>query len=140
VLRVVDITEISAVVAAAGVLVGVVYYILDMRNQTRQRQTDMLWRIYSSFNSKEFQEAMIKVQILEFKDHNDFVKKYGSFFKSPVALAFGMVGNMYEGLGHLLHRKLVDPELVFEFVPVGWAWEKMKPMIEELRKQFNMPG
>jgi len=31
----VDITKISAMVAATGVLVGVVWYILDMRNQTR---------------------------------------------------------------------------------------------------------
>jgi len=30
----VDITEISAVVAAAGVLVGVVYYLLDVHNQS----------------------------------------------------------------------------------------------------------
>jgi hypothetical protein len=29
----VDITEVFAIVAAAGVLVGVVYYIVDMRHQ-----------------------------------------------------------------------------------------------------------
>jgi hypothetical protein len=37
----VDITEISAVVAAAGVLVGVAYYILDMKHQRQVRQTDL---------------------------------------------------------------------------------------------------
>jgi hypothetical protein len=35
----VDITEISAIVAAAGVLVGVVYYVLDIRHQRQARQT-----------------------------------------------------------------------------------------------------
>ena len=35
-----DITEISAIVAAAGVLFGVAYYILDMRHQTKVRQTE----------------------------------------------------------------------------------------------------
>jgi hypothetical protein len=29
----VDVTEISAVIEAAGVLIGVVYYILDMQHQ-----------------------------------------------------------------------------------------------------------
>jgi hypothetical protein len=42
----VDVTEISAIVAAAGVLVGVVYYILDMRNQAKIRQTDLVMRLY----------------------------------------------------------------------------------------------
>jgi hypothetical protein len=49
----VDNTEISAFVAAAGVLIGVVYYILDMRNQTRIRKTDTLMKLYSSVSSKE---------------------------------------------------------------------------------------
>jgi hypothetical protein len=44
----VDITEISAVVAAAGVLVGVVYYVLEVRHQTRIRQTDFITRLYST--------------------------------------------------------------------------------------------
>jgi hypothetical protein len=39
---VVDITEISAVVAAAGVFIGVIYYILDMRNQKQLRETDLI--------------------------------------------------------------------------------------------------
>ena len=53
----VDITEISAVVAAAGVLVGVIYYILDIRHQTRIRQTDFVIRLYSTFGSREFMES-----------------------------------------------------------------------------------
>jgi hypothetical protein len=36
---VVGITEISAVVAAVGVIIGVVYYILDLRHQSKIRQT-----------------------------------------------------------------------------------------------------
>ena len=46
----VDITEISAIVAAAGVLAGVVYYVLQMRNQTRIRKTDLIVRINPWFN------------------------------------------------------------------------------------------
>jgi len=43
----VDVTEISAIVAAAGVLVGVAYYILDMRHQNKIRRTDLDLRLYS---------------------------------------------------------------------------------------------
>lgn len=41
----IDITEISAVIAAASVLIDVAYYVLDMRHQKQERQTDILVRI-----------------------------------------------------------------------------------------------
>lgn len=53
----VDITEISAIVAAAGVLVGVVYYILEIRHQIKMRQIDLLARLYSTMTGKEWMEA-----------------------------------------------------------------------------------
>ena len=52
--KVVDVYEISAIVAAAGVLVGVVYYILDMRHQTKIRKTDLLIRLYSTYTNGEY--------------------------------------------------------------------------------------
>jgi len=72
----VDITEISAIVAAAGVLVGVVYYILEMRHQNKVRQTDLVMRLYSTLGSKEFWEALTKFMMIEFEDYNDYRKKY----------------------------------------------------------------
>jgi hypothetical protein len=41
---VIGITEISAVVAATGVLVRVVYYLFDLRFQTKLRKTDLFVR------------------------------------------------------------------------------------------------
>jgi hypothetical protein len=49
---VVDISGISAMVAAAGVLIGVVYYALEMKEQTTIRKTDAFWRIYQSFTTR----------------------------------------------------------------------------------------
>ena len=37
----VDVTEVSAVIAATGVLVGVAYYILDIRHSREARQIEM---------------------------------------------------------------------------------------------------
>ena len=41
----VDITEISAIVAALGVVVGVIYYVLDSRHQSRSRQMSALMNL-----------------------------------------------------------------------------------------------
>jgi hypothetical protein len=105
---VVDITEISAIVAAAGVLIGVVYYILDMRHQRQVRQTDLIMRLYSRYGSEGFQKTNEKVgkrlreEALNFHDYQE---KYG--FGEWVA-----VGTFFEGIGILLHRKLIDIGLV----------------------------
>jgi hypothetical protein len=136
----VDITEISAVVAAAGVLVGVVYYILDMRNQTRIRKTDLVLRLYSTWESKEFSEATLKIWNLEFKDYDDFVKKYGPWFsETEVYIALRMVGNFFMVLGILLLHKLVDIDMVTKafVLPIETTWKKLKPLAEGGRKQMG---
>jgi hypothetical protein len=136
----VDITEISAMVAAAGVLIGVVYYILDMRNQTKQRQMDMVMRLYSTFMSKELSESLLVIMGLEYRDYNDFVEKYGMPSpEKPVWIAYMMVTNFFNEVGMLLHRKFIDIESVDELFAfrVALFWEKLKPLIEDMRKQLK---
>jgi len=132
--EVVDITEISAMVAAAGVLVGVVYYILDMRNQSRMRQTDLVMRLYSQFSSLEFQKIWGELQKREAQNYSDYDRKYGLADATAVGLFF-------EGIGILLKRKLIDIELVDDMFtsPVKLTWEKMKNITLESRKVRNQP-
>jgi hypothetical protein len=136
----VDIQTISIAIASAGILVAAIYYVLQLRHQTRMRQTDVFWRIFSSFNSKEFLEAWTKIFNLEFRDYNDFVKKYGlPFSGKPVSIAINMVGNLFEGAGILLHRRLLDFKLACEALPISTTWEKMKSIVDGTRQQYNMP-
>jgi hypothetical protein len=136
----VDIQTISIAVASVSVALVAIYYVWEIRHQSKMRQTDVLWRIYSNFTSKEFVEAAMKIRSLEFEDYKDFVKKYGQFFsESSVSIALAIVANLYEGVGHLLHRQLISAELVYEFLPVNTMWEKIKPIVEGTRQQYNMP-
>ena len=138
--RMVDIQEVSIAVASASVAVGVIYYSLQLRHQTKSRKTDAFWRVYQSFNSKEFLEASFKVWNLEFEDYDDFLKKYGPpFAENPVAVAICLVGNLYEGAGELLYRGLADYKTVSN-IPTSMMWEKLKPIAEGARKQYNFPS
>jgi hypothetical protein len=51
VLRVVDIQTVSIAVASASVTVAAIYYVWQIRHQTKIRKTDAFWRVYQSFNS-----------------------------------------------------------------------------------------
>ena len=133
-----DITEISAIVAAAGVLVGVVYYILEIRHQTKMRQTDLVIRLASDMRSAEVVAAFADMHGAEFKDYDDFVKKYGMpFSKNQVPMSLVMIGNYFEELGVLFSNKLIDAHLVSQLFPTTEAWEKMEPFVKGLRKEYQ---
>jgi hypothetical protein len=136
----VDITEVSAMIAAAGVLVGVAYYILDMRNQTKQRQTDTVMRLYAIFGSTEFQKAFQRMMNLEFRDYPDFLKQYA--INDPEVLAASYtVGIFFEGIGVLVKRKLISMDLVDDLLsgPVVDTWDKLKPLVEGRRERLKRP-
>ena len=135
----VGITEISAIVAAAGVLVGVVYYVLDMRNQNKARQMDMIMRLYSYYCSEEYSKASGRYMATEFKDFEDFQQKYGVVGEHPVTTAFYIVLTFFEGVGALLKRKLTNIELLQELFAVKIHWKKIEPIIEDVRKHFEEP-
>ena len=137
----VDITEISAIVAAVGVIVGVILTVLELRNLVSQRKTELVTSLYSStFNSKEFTEAGILVWSLEYKDYDDFVKKYGLMRdKEPVWVAINLVTNTFNELGILLHDKSVRAQTIDELLGyrIALYWEKLEPLIEGMRRQLN---
>jgi hypothetical protein len=136
----VDIQTISIAIASAGVFAAAIYYIIQIRHQTKTRNTDMVMRLYTHSGSKEVVEAMHKLFSTEFKDYDDFTERYSPLMgEDPVAIALGMIIGFYEGIGILLHRKLVDVNLIEELFPVDAIWEKIKPLIEGARKQYNLP-
>lgn len=114
---------------------------MQLRDFVRTRQTDLVMRLYSSYGSKEFQEAWVETLRLEFKDYDDYLKKYGATSPKPVYTSVNMVAAFFEGIGILLHRKLVNINLVDDLFSsdIIITWHKMKPIVEGWRKHFNRP-
>lgn len=68
ILSMVDLTSISAILAAIGVFVGVVFAILQLRDLVKTRQTDLVIRLYSNWSDEKFIEAYSEIITDEFKD------------------------------------------------------------------------
>jgi len=137
----IDISTLSVVVAAASVLVGVIFALMQLRDFVRTRQTDLVMRLYSAYGSREFQEAWVETLRLEFKDYNDYLRKYGATSEKPVYTSVNMVAAFFEGIGILLRRKLVNMDLVDDLFSsdIIITWQKMKPIVDGWRKHFNRP-
>jgi len=127
-----DIVSVSTVVAAAGVMVGVVLAILELRNIKRTRQMELIMGVYELFGTREYRDAWEKVRTSEFKDYDGYVKKHG-------LTDFMQIAALFEELGFLLHRKFLDIDIVRELLSEStkMTWEKVKPIVEDARKKVS---
>ena len=122
-------------IASASVVAGVIYYTLQLRHQIKQRQTDLVMKLYSAFGSKEFLKTWEDVVKREARDYDDYMKRYGWTDVLEIGLFF-------EGIGILLHRKLISIELVDDLFsdPINMTWKRMKDFTIEARKIRNTPS
>jgi len=110
-----DIQTVSIAIASASVVIAAIYYIFQLRHQTRMRETDFIVRLYSTYGSKEFHDMVMELQGLQFNDYEDFVKKYGPWFsKGPAQTAVYVVATYLSEVGVLLHRKIIDIDFFYD--------------------------
>jgi hypothetical protein len=141
----VDIQTFSIAIASAGVFAAAIYYILQIRHQTKMREMDLLLRLNSSmFANKEFLKDLWRVWDLEYQNYDDFNKKYGSLTaihqkNRDLEDSINVVINNVDTLGLLLKRKAVKIDFLIECYDITNLWEKLKPLVEGWRKDQNAP-
>jgi hypothetical protein len=136
----VDILSITAIVAAVGGLGGVLFAVLQLRDFVKTRRAQFFMSIYELSINKDFGEVALKALNLEYKDYDDFVNKYGPPFSDHEAhVALNVLCMYFEALGILVKKKMLDIELVSELFSVELFWERLKPIVEGMRKQLDAP-
>jgi hypothetical protein len=143
----VDIQTVSIVIASAGVFVAAMYYILQIRHQTRLRESDVVLRLSSMF-SVENMKAFDVAFNCEFQDYDDFIKRYGTLLggtpeteqHAEMKLLITQTLNQMDTMGLLLKRRIVDADLMYDIYPGIRLWEKVKPLVDGVRKELNDPN
>ena len=109
-----DVQTISIVIASASVIGSAVYYMIENRRQQRIRQTESIIQLSPWFDidAKEIQEAISNVCSAEYTDYKDYLAKYTG---KPEQTSLKLLGNYFEGVGLLVHMKLVEMDIVFNF-------------------------
>lgn len=129
-------------VAATGVLVAAVYYILNMRATLQTRQAQLFIQLYTIFTSYEFKTKWNEIMnVWEWDDFEDFNAKYGLVSNPAEFSKFDLVGTFFEGIGVLIKRGLIDVTLVDDLMSghIVWAWEKFEPLVKDYRIVMNWP-
>jgi hypothetical protein len=134
----VDVSTVSIAIASAGVLAGVIYYVLEIRHQSRLRQTESLIRLspWFNMNAREVQEAVTQVCSIEYKNYEDYLERYS---EKPENMTLKILGNYFEGIGILVYRKLVDADIVYDFWGeiIQSSWQKIQPLVVDMRKDVG---
>jgi hypothetical protein len=135
-----DVASISAAVAAISVIVGVIFAIFQMRDAARTRHTGLIIQLNPALKvtMSEVIEYISKIWNLEFKDYTEYLENYGDPLSDK---ALHTITGYNDGLGFLLHRRLIDVDTI-EYILSGSStgvWEKLKPILAGMRKQYNLP-
>jgi len=130
---VVDIQTISIAIASASVIAGIVYYVFQVRHQSKMRQTELVTRLYSIYASEGFQKEWFTLMEEETNDYSTYRKKYAVEIP-PTALFFNEIGV-------LLSKKLIDIDLVNRLFGgiIMRYWERARPILESGRRELNSP-
>jgi hypothetical protein len=151
------------ILQTAGILVGIAYYLVIMRNSQKTRtlalnaqelsrkaqeqgvetrQSQLFMQIYLRGQEPSFQKRHLEIiNQWEWKNYDDFNEKYGLSKSSEDYSSFMTIGSYYEGLGVLVRRKLIDPHFVDDMMS-GYIirfWEKIESLTMEMRERLNYP-
>ena len=98
--------------------------------------------VFNTFASKEYQKDKEQMMsVWEWKDYDDFFAKYGPDVNADDHAIWDMNLQYFEGVGVLVRRGLIDPELVYDIMygSIISFWEKHETIIQGLREQFHSP-
>jgi hypothetical protein len=138
--------SISYIAGATGVAIAAIFYVLNMRiSQRNMKQTletrklSFVTSITNQLLSEEGERRFSEVLNMEWKDYDDFERKYGSDYNLDIYAKRMSVWETYNTLGMLVREKLVKPEVIYSLdnVTACFMWSKFKDVIAENRRRYG---
>lgn len=136
-------------IQALGILVAVFYHIMTLQNTRKNqqltletRQAQLFMQIYRDFCTPEWWRTAGETAHIDFADYDGFEAKWGRDTNLEGWSRQSALHGFYEGLGLLVHKKLIDSSLVDDLLsaPIMVYWERVSPYILERRRRLNSPS
>jgi hypothetical protein len=129
--------SLSYTAGALSVVLGVIYYAINLREQTRSRRVTLTTSLLQSFVSREGLRLLEDLWLMEWSDFDDFVRKYDSTVNPDNLAIRTSVFIQCEVLGLQYRTGVIDLDTLFSVcnVNIPQLWVKFKPVIEEYRKR-----
>ncbi|MBN2335242.1 hypothetical protein JXL21_06745 [Candidatus Bathyarchaeota archaeon] len=148
----VDLSTILQLIQAAGIIVGVAYYIMNIENNRRNqeltlkaqehaletRQAQLFMSIYQSIYTTEGLRSEYNMPKTTLKTYEELERLYQ---EEDAYKAWSWYGTFYEGIGVLVKEDLVDIGHVALLISGGVInfWEKYRELYLDTRSKMNWP-
>ena len=135
----IELSTIRDLVAIAGFIIALSYYILNIQNQREARKTQMFMPIYSHIISPEFRRYFSDIRVWEWKDYEDWEEKYYLNREEWNKLVY--VFNIFDMVCILLNRNQIDSSLVRDTIKlqVSRLWPDLEHVVMEFRERWDIP-
>jgi hypothetical protein len=130
------------IVQTAGILVGIFYYIMTLRNSTKARQRELIHQkaqIQSLDYTRTFWELATWT---DWETVEEFQEKYGMPNNPEAQAKFSHMMRHYSLAGTLLKENMANADLIFQLYPVLAVielWEQFEAVILNVREKRNSP-
>ena len=132
---------IRDLVAIFGVIAGLTYYFITVRNQKRSRQAQLFMQMYD----KLLNEMRVPHQKLrsewKWTNFDDFRESIDPKKNPEDSADFNKVLYYWESIGVLAKRGYIDVNLVDDLMSglTLYVWDKIEPMVLEWRARYQYP-
>ena len=140
--------SVSYIAGASGVCIAAIFYVLNLRISQRNmkqtldtRQFQLLMQLSEFINTKEGMKNYLEFVHMEWKDYDDFEKKYGSDVNPDSYVLREAMAGWLNKAGILLRYGMMDRELLYDyygFISIG-LWNKYGEIIRTQRELWAMP-
>ena len=135
----VDVQTVSITVASASIVIAVIYYVFELRHQTKMKDMEIGRMVAQDLNSEQGAQRYSIMMNMEWKDYDDFMEKYSSRSNPEIFSKWIAQFMAWDTLGFFIKHKVVKTELLYELG--GWiairVWEKYKDIIQHMREESS---
>jgi len=131
--------SVSYVAAAIGVCIATFYYAMNLRATDRNRRIQLVSQLSQFMLSEEGMKRYFELLNMEWKNFDDFERKYGSDFNLEATAKRYASWQNYDHLGKMLKKGMINAEDAYDLTSDGvlFQWHKWESIIFELRKRYN---
>jgi len=137
---------VSYIMGSLGVFVAAVYHVLNIQNNMRNqkqtletRQAQLYMSIYQDLTSSETVRKSIELLNMDWKDYDDFERKYGSDHNIESYVTRYSYQQKMNSIGWLVKSGLIDKEWLYELYGwyIVWIFKKVEPILLEQERRYN---
>jgi hypothetical protein len=132
----IELSVIRDLVAIFGVIAGFSYYVLTVRNQTKERKIQNFMALLERRRTPQVYRDFFNTMQPQWEDYDEFLEKYDSGVNIEMASLRNALWSFYDGLGLMLKGNMIDAETVYSLSGVQslLVWFKWETVIKKVRE------